>query len=237
MKYPLGQHNGLILEKDGEAFRLTDYFCEHYGYAAFGGCIKVVYEEKDGALILCNCTQCGIKKEILLCSRKHTFQNREIRLEEWKDSLYLFFSAIYKQKKMILVYRKAVPVRIFDACDAQPFQTLSLDDGIIVLYQKGGQWGYSILKEDNVRPFQPIAATNPVKLFFHQTSIWLLCFEKRYVLYNLSQNKSYPLPLVFYKKPFLTFLENAIEIRYRFQHKNIVYLLKDGEINFLCEED
>lgn len=176
--------------------------------------------------------------ETLLCSKNKTFQNREIRIEVSEDTLCLFFSAYYKHKKLILYYKKTHPVRVFDFCDDLPFHTLLLENGeVFVLYQKNEILGYRMLTDDYYTKFVPLDAKNPLKLFLSEKNIWLLTLEEQYVLYNLTELKKYPLPLVFHKKPFLYFRGNKIEIKYRFQHKNIIYMLEDDKITFLREED
>lgn len=228
----------MILEKNGIYERLTDFPCQYYGYRVFQDKIQIVYEEKDGSFVLFCDMGDHTETETFLCSKEKTFQNREIRLEGANDTLYLFFSAYYKHKKFILLYKKSYPVRIFDTCDDMPFHTLQLENGdIFVLYQKKKTLGYSILRDDDYTKFVPVDAKNPLKLFLYQNNIWLLTLEEQYILYNLTQKKQYFLPLVFHKKPFLYFYDSKIEIRYRFLHKNIIYILEEDSIKFLREED
>ena len=237
LEYKIYHKNGLILEKEGKIFKLTDFDSEHYGYAVSDGKINVVCEERNGFFVLFYDTEEGIKQETLLCSRRNIFQNREINIEVLEKDLYLFFSAYYKQKKIILFYRKLYPVRVLDVCDNQPFQTLAINDGkILVLYQKNGVLGYRVVSGEVSGNFTPVDAKNSVKMFFWQNNVWLLALEEQYILYQVTQKKRYTLPLVFYQKPFLLFLDNKIEIRYRFQHKSIIYEWHDGVINFLREE-
>ncbi|MBQ7950940.1 MAG: hypothetical protein IJ278_04395 [Clostridia bacterium] len=230
--------DGLYLEQDGKTICITDACLKHYGYTSNDHEIILCYEEHDGSVMQKKVNDELVSTEIILCSKNKKFQNRELYIECPEKELYLFFSSYYKGKKMILYYRKAQPVRVFDFCDDVPFQTLRLQNGsILVLYQKGGTLGYSLLSDDCFSNFFPVAAKNPIKIFEWHKKLYLLTLEEQYILYNLTENKRYPLPLVFHKKPTLFFQESCIELRYRFYHKHVIYALINEEILFLREED
>ncbi len=232
------RNDGLYLEKNGEIICLTDACPEYYGYTSNGSEIIVCYEEKDGAIIQKQVNNRLVSSETILYSKHKTFQNREIYIECPEKELCLFFSSFYKGKRMILYYRKSHPVRVFDFCDDVPFQTLLLQNGsVLVMYQKRGVLGYSLLSGDCFSKFIPTTAKHPIKIFEWQKKLYLLTLEEQYILYNITENKRYPLPLVYRKKPQLLFMENYIEFRYRFYHKNVIYHLVEGEIIFLREED
>ena len=232
------RNDGLYLEQNGKTIYLTDACPKYYGYASNDHGIFVCYEENDGTIVQKQIIKELVSSEIILYSKNKKFQNREIYVECPDQELCLFFSSFYKGKKLILYYRKTYPVRVFDFCDHVPFQTLLLQDGaVLVMYQKRGKLGYSLLSGDYFSDLLPINANNPIKIFEWQKKLYLLTLEEQYILYNITENKRYPLPLVYRRKPQLLFLKHCIEIRYRFYHKNVIYGLVDEKIIFLREED
>lgn len=234
--YTLHQADGLVLENNSSCYQITDFSRQYFGCAVNRGQVIIVYEEYDGSLMLVTEIPNGFKKEPLLMTKSKKFNNRKISLEVVQDEFYVFFSARYKQKNMIL-YCRNHQVRIFDFCDDKPFQTMLRNNGkIVVLYEKRGVVGYSILVLDGYSKFIPLNAKNPIKLFEWKNALYLLTQEDRYYLYELEQSKKHPLPLVYNRKPYLDWQEDSLYIRYRFLHKHVIYKLEDDEIIFVREE-
>ncbi len=230
------QTGGLVLENSSNRYQITDFSCQYFGCAVNRGQVIIVYEEKDGSLMLVTETPKGFEKEPLLISKSKKFCNRKISFEVVRGELFLFFSARYKQKNMILYYRNR-QVRIFDFCDDKPFQTILRQNGeIVVLYEKGGVVGLGTLVLNDYSKFIPLNVRNPLKLFEWKNFLYLLTQEDRYYLYELEQSKKHPLPLVYNRKPYLDWQDDELYIRYRFLHKNVIYKLEDDEIVFVREE-
>lgn len=234
-EYQISNVGGLIVESDCIKLHLTDFPCPQFGYTYSDGKLTVVYEETDGSLV-CALEKNGFQKEPILLSKRQIYTKKEIRIEYIGKELHLFFSSYYKGKKLILHYQKSQGLHVFDCCDDASFQTLLRFDGsILVLYQKGGEWGCNSVSEGLFGEFWKIGIKHPVKLLELLGEVYLLYGEKGYFLYRFQTNEHIRLPLVEYKKPFIYEEDGGIYVKYRWKHRTVYYQITDGKAVFLKE--
>ena len=229
--------NDYYIEKDGaQIVKFYSSEAEEYTTISKNEKIHIFYEDKLGNIIKLTIENEGLHKEFILYSKEKKNIKKHINAHFREDELILLFSSYYKRLTLINIYTERNGICVFDTCDNRNFVSFKKkNNDILVIYRKGIHLGYSLLTGDSYSDYKLINSTTPVSAYESESGIYLLCYEDRYTLVDISGSKKYYLPLVFGIKPHVIFEDSQIFLVYIKGRREIVYKISDGVVLFHSE--
>ena len=214
-----------------------------YAYMKYKDDFYIVYEDVFGHIICVVVSKKDdtyyVQKEVLLYSRRRKFDNKIINAYFRNKELFVLFSVAYKNMFVINLFSKSLGILVFDVADNRNFLSIQKNNGdIVVFYQKNRKFGFSTASSDGYTDFQPISEVkNPQKLYNLDDEIFLLSYDRGFVLTNIEKNEKYILPIVFGQKPEIFVKNDVINLKYLSKgRREIIYVIKENRVTFLSEK-